>query len=71
MAYKFENGTIDIIGDSDGYMYYIVNGMFEKRAKLKYKEFRNTWNRAGLYFIARFMNHTSKRVYLQDLHEYR
>lgn len=71
MIYKFENGTIDIIGDSDGFMYYIVNGYKEKRAKLIYKKFRNRFDKAGLYFVARFLNGTTKRIYLTDLVEYR
>lgn len=71
MVYKFEHGTIDIIGDSNGYMYYIVNGYKEKRSKILYREFRTRWDNAGQYFIARFLNGASKRIYLNNLTEYR
>ena len=71
MNHEFKNGTIDIIGDSDGYMYYIVDGCKEKRSKILYREFKTRFDNAGQYFIARFQDKTSKRIYLNDLIEYR
>lgn len=77
MVYKFEHGTIDIIGIdgknsfSDGYMYYIVNGYKEKRAKMHFRPCKSIFDHAGIYFIARFMDNSTKRIYLTDLVEYR
>lgn len=72
MVYHFGRNTVDIIGDSEGIMHYIVNGLFARKSKLLYKTPGNQFGiRGGLYFIARFPDGTSKRMYLNELVEYR
>lgn len=71
MVYKFEHGTIEHNGTSDGYIYYILDGRTEKRAKLYYREFKTRFAHAGQYFIARFANGVTKRIYLCDMVKYR
>lgn len=66
---------IDIIGIDDSnsdnkIMHYIIDGHIEKRSKLYYKPYSNNF-KYGLYFIARFSNRTTKRIYLNELPEYK
>lgn len=65
MVYRFGRNTVDIIGDAEGYMHYIVNGLFVRKSKLHH-------NNAGMmYFTARFPDRTTKRMYLNAMVEYR
>ena len=68
---------IDIYGiDDNNRMHYCSDGYHERVAKIHYREER-TWDDhmgntpCGNYFIARFNNGSTKRIYLCTLPEYR
>lgn len=68
--------TVDVIGTDETHVYYILDGMKEKKAKLHYRPER-TWDDhmgntpCGLYFVARFPGNHSARFYLCEFPSYR
>ena len=76
MKYTFYgNQDIYILGIENGSMYY-SDGYNVRKSKMHFREAK-TWDEfmgnkpAGNYFIARFPNRRTKRIYLCDLVEYR
>lgn len=66
------NHILTIQGDEDGTMYYVTDNRQYRQAKLQYKH-PTGWqcSRFGLWFNARFDDGTQKRIYINDLVEYR
>lgn len=76
MIKEYDHNTVDLIGTENGKMFWILNGKHEKCSKLYFRHEKTLDDHmgntpCGLYFIARFQNRKSKRIYLCEFPEYR